>query len=101
MNLLTAASSMGITSYGLEKLVQGEVTYGLSSRLGTNISALQDFINGQVKSGFSVVTGMPPSGLQELRDTIGKEGAVGFILGIIACSNTAQKRASSSSSVGL
>lgn len=89
MKMPNIASTIGITSYSLERLLAGEITYGVSSRLGGSVSSLQDFLNGNIKGEISSSIGVPPSALQEIRNALGKEGAIGLIVGmIVQCSNS-------------
>jgi hypothetical protein len=80
--MLGVASAMGVTSFSLEKLLDGEATFGISSQLKISLSVLQDFINGKVNPIMAGQLGIAASTLQELRDKIGKDGAIAFIIGL-------------------
>ena len=82
MSMLGVASAMGVTTFSLEKLLEGEATFGVSSQLKISLSVLQDFIDGKVNPILAGSLGIPSSTLQELREKVGKEGAIGLIIGL-------------------
>jgi len=82
MSLNDVAVAMSITSFSLDKLIKGEVTYAISSRLGANSSELQAFIDGTAKTGIGNAFGISVSAAQEIRNVIGKEGAIGLLIGM-------------------
>lgn len=98
MSMLGVASAMGVTTFSLEKLFEGEATFGVSSQLKISLSSLQDFLNGKVNPVMAGSLGVSSSALQELRDKIGKDGAVGFLVGL-GIKNLSDKGHSSNQSI--
>lgn len=82
MSLTAIAMNAGITSSALEDLLNGQVGAGVSGRLGVPSRSLQEFINGGTSVGLAALIGCTSSSLQELRNVIGDEGAIGFLIGV-------------------
>jgi len=82
MSLLQLASAMDVSKSTLQKLISGKVTLTMASRLGTTRSALQRFIDGDTSIAMASVLGVTKSTAQELRDAIGKQGAIGLVIGL-------------------
>lgn len=70
------------TSNSVQLLLNGQVTEGIASSLGTTAAALQKFINGQASDGLASAIAINSSELQHLRNDLDKKGAIGFILGL-------------------
>lgn len=68
----------------LNDLTNGKVGISVGSRLGVMTSSLQTFVDGGTSLGLSGKLGMMSSSLQELRDAIGREGAIGLLIGLMA-----------------
>lgn len=66
----------------IEKIIRGDVSMEVASRLGATPNSVTDFINGKVNPSMGMAFGMPSSKLQEIRNCIGKEGAIGMVLGM-------------------
>jgi hypothetical protein len=85
MSLSGIAGQAGTTSSSIEKLITtGQGSAGLASQIGTTSSNITDFVNGQASSGIAFALGTTSSNVQRLRDMIGREGAIGLIIGL-AC----------------
>ena len=82
MSLLDVANRMGTGPLTLDRLLTGEVSPELASHFGASALAVQDFIDGKVSTSFANATDIRDTSLQELRDQIGREGAIGFVLGM-------------------
>ncbi len=83
MSYTGIASQIGTTSTNIEKLIRsGEGSPGLASAIGTTSSNLTDFVDGRASPGIAsgLVTTTPNA--QHLRDSIGRECAIGLILGL-------------------
>jgi hypothetical protein len=87
MTLMGVASAMGVTTSALHRLVSGEVTPGVASHLGTTTRSLQGFIEGGRCIGLASHIGCTTNTLAELRATIGREGAIGFLIGLCVQAN--------------
>ena len=84
MGSVGIASQMGITPSALDDLIKGSVPITIADRLGTTPASLQDFVNGGTCSALASALGTTPASLQELRSEIGKEGAIGLLIGVAA-----------------
>lgn len=79
------ASQAGTTSANIEKLIRtGEATPGLASTIETTSANLTAFVNGKASPGIASAMGTTTANAQILRDEIGREGAIGLIIGL-AC----------------
>ena len=85
MSLTGIASTAGTTTSSIEKLINdGTGSAGLASSIGTTSSSITNFVNGQASAGIASALGTTTSSAQELRDLIGRDGAIGLIIGL-AC----------------
>lgn len=85
MSFVGIASKAGTTSTNIEKLIRtGVGTPGLSSRLKTTTTNINAFINGKASPSIAKALGTTTTNAQQLRDEIGREAAIGLILGL-AC----------------
>jgi hypothetical protein len=85
MSFVGIAGKAGTVSSNITKLIQvGEGSAGLASRIGTTTSIITDFINGRASPRIAAALGTTTSNAQELRNAIGREGAIGLIIGL-AC----------------
>lgn len=85
MNFAGIASSAGTNVSGIEQLIRhGSGSPGLAATIGTTPAAITSFINGQASADIALALGATPGAAQELRNMIGREGAVGLIIGL-AC----------------
>jgi plasmid maintenance system antidote protein VapI len=75
------ASSMGLAQSELERLLAGRASVGLAKKLGVIRMDLQRFISGEVSLSMAYALGMPQPQAQALRDHVGREGAVGILIG--------------------
>jgi hypothetical protein len=83
MSLIGIAGKCGVTSSSLQDLINGNVRVGVAGKIGTTTSSLQTFVNGGTSIGLAGKIGITSSSLQELRNLIGKEGAIGLIIGMM------------------
>ncbi len=85
MNLVGIATKAGVNKTCLENLVNtGEGSYKLANRIGTNSANITKFVEGTVSPGIAAAIGTNIENAQSLRDKIGREGAIGLIIGL-AC----------------
>ena len=82
MSLMDIALSMGVMQSQLEDLLAGKVSIGVASRLGVMQFDVQRFIDGYVSLGMASTLGTDQSSAQELRNAIGEDGAIGFVIGL-------------------
>jgi DNA-binding Xre family transcriptional regulator len=84
MSLTGLAGQCGITTSSLEQLIAGQVPVAATGRINTTTSSLQAFVNGGTSIGLASDLGITSSSLQELRNKIGKQGAIGLIIGLMS-----------------
>ena len=90
MSLTGIASTAGTTTSAIEQLIsEGKGNAGLASTIGTTTSGITDFIDGKASAGIASALGTTTSGAQELRNLIGRAGAIGLIIGL-ACGRGGQ-----------
>ena len=68
----------------LEKLLSGQAGVGLANKLGVRRINLQRFVSGEVSLSMASALGMPQAQAQTLRDHVGREGAMGILIGVCA-----------------
>jgi hypothetical protein len=85
MSLIGIASQSGTTSANLAKLIsRGEGSPGLASRLGTTSANITAFVSGRASPAIAYALGTTTANAQLLRNSIGRDGAIGLIIGL-AC----------------
>ena len=85
MNLVGIASRAGVNRTCLEDLINnGKGSNQLAKKLGTRRANITKFIEGTVSPGIAAAIGTNKKHAQDLRDKIGREGAIGLIIGF-AC----------------
>ncbi|CAM2772129.1 HTH cro/C1-type domain-containing protein [Rariglobus hedericola] len=85
MSYIGIAHKAGTISSSIEKLIShGQGSPGLASRLGTTSSSITTFIGGRASPSIASALGTTTSNAQALRNAIGREGAIGLIIGL-AC----------------
>ncbi|GAE36822.1 hypothetical protein [Halalkalibacter akibai] len=83
MSLIGVSNSAGIPKNQVTELItKGKVSSSIASKLNTTKSSIEQFINGKATAGFATVLGTTKTATQELRDSIGWEGAIGLIIGL-------------------
>ena len=73
-------------------IADGEVSSGLALRIGSPREPLQEFVNGVASGSIARVLGTTVEGAQLLRDELGRDGAVGLLLGLAHERNSSQVR---------
>lgn len=84
MSLISIAGQCGVPSDTLKKLIAGKVSPSVAMRLGVPSASLQTFVDGGKSVGLAGVMGTTSLSLQELRNLIGREGAIGLLIGLMA-----------------
>jgi len=85
MNFVGIASKAGVNTICLENLInKGEGSIRLANRIGTSRANITKFIEGTVSPGIATAIGTSREHAQDLRDKLGHEGAIGLIIGL-AC----------------
>lgn len=88
MSQLSIAIKTGLLTHNLNNLFNGVADIGTSSRLGVITSVLQEFLNGRANVSMASKLGLLTSDLQILLNSIGKQGAIGLVLGLLMKSNS-------------
>lgn len=85
MNFAGIAANAGTNVASIEQLIRhGSGSPGLAATIGTTPASITSFINGQVSADIAAALGATPGAAQELRNMIGREGAIGIVIGL-AC----------------
>lgn len=84
MEVLDLASRLGISETALDRLMQGDVPVTLAARLDTTQASLQAFVDGNAEVGVAAHLGCSPRTVQRVRDELGREGAIGVLIGLAA-----------------
>jgi len=93
MSLMDIALRTGVPLTDIEELVRGTVTGKLAERLGVPQLALQEFVNhGQASSKVAHRLGMSMAAAEELAQSLGGDGAVGLVLGLLLGSSGFKRR---------
>lgn len=83
MSLTSLASSTGLPVEQVDALLEGSVGGGVAQKIGTAALIVQDFIDGEVKPAMATELGLPLEEARELRASLGREGAVGLVVGLL------------------
>jgi hypothetical protein len=93
MNMMDIALRTGVPLIDIDDLVRGTVTDNVAERLGVPQLALEEFIrHGQASSRMAHRWGMSMASAEELARTLGSEGAIGLVLGLILGSKAPERR---------
>jgi transcriptional regulator with XRE-family HTH domain len=84
MSLMSLAARCGVTTSTLQELLRGRVNISVGTRLGVLTSSLQTFVDGGTSLGLASKLNMLSANLQELRGVIGRDGAIGLLIGLMA-----------------
>lgn len=87
MSILSIAMRAGLMTHNLNNLFKGKADIGIASKIGIITSSLQEFLDGQANISMANKLGLMTSDLQLLLDSIGRDGAIGLILGLIMKEN--------------
>jgi hypothetical protein len=82
MNTTGIAEHIGITPDAFERFVKGEVPETVARRIGGTAAALNRFIEGEPSFAVASRLKCSEAALQELRDALGRQGAIGLLIGL-------------------
>lgn len=82
MSFRSVAKSIGVRRSVLKSLLNGKVRRSLAQEIGARRSVVQSFIDGDVRRSMAKVMGSKRNAVQELRDEVGREGAIGIVIGL-------------------
>lgn len=78
------AQRAGVFEGDLDSLVTGQVTAHLAARLGVSMMDVESFIRGDASYDITARLGLDTmSAATELAQTIGRNGAVGVLIGLL------------------
>jgi len=93
MSLMDIALRTGVPLIDIEDLTRGVVTEKVAERFGVPQLALEEFIrHGQASSRMAHRLGMSMASAEELARTLGSEGAIGLVLGLMLASQGSERR---------
>jgi len=93
MSLMDIALRTGVPLIDIEDLVSGTVTEAIAKRLGVPLLALQEFItHGQTSAKVAHRLGMSMAAAEELVRALGREGAIGLVLGLLLASGGSERK---------
>jgi hypothetical protein len=85
MSFAGIAASAGTTVSGIDQLIRhGSGSPGLAATIGSTPASITSFVNGQASADIALALGTNAGAAQELRNMLGREGAIGLIIGL-AC----------------
>src|SRR5690348_16251605 len=85
MSFAGIAASAGTTVSGIDQLIRhGSGSPGLAATIGSTPGSITSFVNGQASADIALALGTNAGAAQELRNMLGREGAIGLIIGL-AC----------------
>jgi hypothetical protein len=77
------AEQVGISEAAFERLLRGDVPEAVAQRIGgTTAQALQRFVDGGISTGLATRLKCSEPAIQQLRDALGRPGAIGLLLGL-------------------
>ncbi len=83
MSTFSIAIKTGLLTNNVINLLNGDADVGTASKLGVMRFSLQEFLNGKANISMASKLGLMTSDLQLLLDIIGKQGAIGLIIGLL------------------
>lgn len=93
MSLMDIALRTGVPLVDIEDLVRGTVRETVAARLGVPMLPLEEFIrHGQSNSKVAHRMGMSMASAEELARSLGPEGAIGLVLGLLLGSSGVKRR---------
>jgi hypothetical protein len=93
MSLVEIALRTGVPIADLESLIRGNVPASVAERLGVPLLSLEDFLlRGFASDSVAHRLGMSMSAAEELARTVGRDGTIGIIIGLLLSSADAASR---------
>lgn len=83
------ARRCGVSSDDIAALLDGETTAGIAARLGVPQKAVRALLDGDLSPGLAQKVGFSADTLLRLRNQIGREGAIGMLIGFMLVSEDA------------
>jgi len=84
MDHIEIANLAGVTLADLDWLLNGKASANVADRLGVNMADVEDFIRGSASATMTHRLGLNTiSAAEELARAVGREGAIGILIGIL------------------
>jgi hypothetical protein len=90
MMILSLPSRIAVSELAYERLLQGEVPESMAVQLKTNAMSLQNFVDGEDSLAVAAAMACPRASVQELRRCLGREGAIGLLIGLCVAAKVAE-----------
>jgi hypothetical protein len=97
MSLMEITALTGVPIADVESLIGGTVSASVADRLGVPLLSLEDFLlRGFASDSVAHRLGISMSAAEELARTVGRDGIVGILIGLLlSSSDTASRHARS------
>ena len=93
MSLMEISLRTGVPLADIESLTRGNATAGVAERLGVPLLSLEDFLlRGFASDSLAYRLGMSMSAAEELASTVGRDGTIGIVIGLLLSSADAASR---------
>jgi len=93
MSLMEISQLTGVPITDIESLTQGTVTASVAERLGVPLLSLEDFLlRGFASDSVAHRLGVSMSAAEELARTVGRDGTIGILIGLLLSSADAASR---------
>jgi hypothetical protein len=93
MSLMEISQRTGVPITDIEALIRGSVPASVAARLGVPMLSLEDFLlRGFASDSVAHRLGMSMSAAEELARTIGRDGTIGIVIGLLLGSADAASR---------
>lgn len=84
MSLMEISLRTGVPIADIELLIRGNVTASVAERLGVPLLSLEDFVlRGFASDRVAHRLGMSMSAAEELARTVGRDGTIGILIGLL------------------
>ncbi|HLH57105.1 MAG TPA: hypothetical protein VKY92_26235 [Verrucomicrobiae bacterium] len=88
MDHIEVAERAGVYLDDLDSLLRGRATANVANRLGVSMSDVEDFVKGSASAAMTRRLGLNTiSAADELAKTVGREGAIGLVIGLLIASD--------------
>jgi hypothetical protein len=89
MKHVSLATRFDLTLFDLNELLKGNVTAAVALRLGVTPGAVSCFVDGRTHIEMTKRLGLdPPAVMNDLSASLGREGAIGFLVDILFAEST-------------
>ena len=82
MNMFDLPNRLAISELAYERLLQGEIPEGVATALKANVTSLQNLVDGSGGIAVAAAMGCATESVEALRRHIGREGAIGLLIGL-------------------